>query len=203
MESKLKNTQNKLNNKGVVLVDPYFKKYIEYEGIKFNVANTLFSTFRIDLGSEVLLRNIETGKPNRILDIGCGYGVLGLMLANKYPNAEVVFLDKDLLAVRYTQLNASANGLVNVEAHGSVGIEAVSDKKFDLIVSNVPAKIGDSAIEEEFILKPLRILNEGGEYWIVVVTALNRLIPKIGRKNDLNLKEIKKRHGHSVYRIRK
>lgn len=183
-------------------VDPYFKKYIEYKGIKFSVANTLFSTFRIDLGSEVLLRSIEVDEPKSILDIGCGYGVLGLSLAKIYPDAEVICTDKDLLAVRYTKLNASANGLLNVEAHGSVGIEAVSDKKFDLIVSNIPAKIGDFAIEEDFILKPLSLLNEGGEYWIVVVTALNRLIPKIGRKNELNIKEIKKRHGHSVYRIR-
>jgi len=88
-------------------------------------------------------------------------------------------------------------------ALGSIGVEQVRDQRFDLIVSNIPAKIGDEAIANEFILEPYQLLVEGGEIWIVVVSGLNRLIPKIGRKRELDVKEIKKRKGHTVYRIRK
>ena len=60
-------------------------------------------------------------------------------------------LDRDLLAVRYTNINIVKNNISNARALGSVGMEVVSNQTFDLIVSNIPAKIGDEAIAEDFI----------------------------------------------------
>lgn len=188
-------------------MDIYFKKEIIYsfEGKRFNfdVGNTLFSTFDLDHGTDVLLRAINPeNNPKTILDLGCGYGPLGIILAKKYPLAKVIMVDKDLLAVRYSKINIEKNNIQKVEVLGSVGMEQV-DQTFDLIVSNIPAKIGDEAITKEFILDPVKILNPKGELWIVVVNALNRLIPKIGREYNLNTKETRKRNGHSVYCIKK
>lgn len=187
-------------------MDVYFKKEITYnfQGTKFvfDVGETLFSTFALDHGTDVLLRHILPSNPKTILDIGCGYGPIGIVLATTNPEAQVTLLDRDLLAVRYSQLNIKKNGVTNAKVLGSVGMEKVSDQSFDLIVSNIPAKIGDRAITEEFILTPLKHLNPGGELWIVVVNALNRLIPNVAGKNDLHITAIKKRSGHTVYRIK-
>ncbi len=189
------------------LMDSYFKKEIQYKfrdkQYKFDVGNTLFSTFEMDHGTDVLLRAMTFDGPKSILDIGCGYGPLGIILAKVNPQAKVLMVDRDLLAARYSKQNAVKNGVENVEVLGSVGLEAVGDQTFNLIVSNVPAKIGDQAITEEFILNPYRHLNSGGSLWIVVVNALNHLIPRVGSKNNLNMKLIKKRSGHSVYQIKK
>ena len=106
------------------------------------------------------------------------------MLAKTNPDAQVILVDKDLLAVRYSNYNIEKNRVTNATAVGSVGIEAVKDKTFDLIVSNIPAKIGDDAIEKEFILKPYSLLNPSGEYWIVVVSMLNRLIPELAKDTN-------------------
>ncbi len=189
-------------------MDVYFKKEITYsfEGRKFrfDVGETLFSTFNIDHGTDVLLRSISPEKvPLKILDLGCGYGPLGIILGNKYSQAEVVMVDRDLLAVRYANYNITKNNATNTTALGSLGVEAVKEKTFDLIVSNIPAKIGDDAITQEFILDPYQLLNSNGEYWIVVVNALNRLIPKVGKQNKLKLTEIRRRKGHTVYKIKK
>jgi hypothetical protein len=86
---------------------------------------------------------------------------------------------------------------------GSVGLESVPPGPYDLITSNIPAKIGDDAIEQEFILGPLSLLRPDGEYWFVVVSGLNRLIPGLGTKHRLRMKQVKKRAGHAVYQIRK
>lgn len=166
------------------------------------MGETLFSTFDLDHGTDVLLRAIDVKSPKIILDLGCGYGPIGIILAKKYPQAKIIMVDKDLLAVRYTKLNIEKNNVQNAEALGSIGMEQINDEKFDLIVSNIPAKIGDKAITEEFILNPYKHLNSGGEYWFVVVNALNRLIPSVARKNQLNIKEIRKRNGHTVYQIK-
>jgi len=163
----------------------------------------LFSTFDLDHGTDVLLRTIAPNNPKSILDIGCGYGPIGIVLAKKNPQAQVTMIDKDLLAVRYTKLNIEKNNIHNANVLGSVGMEQIMDKTFDLIVSNIPAKIGDKAIIQDFILIPFEHLNPGGELWIVIINALNRLVPKIKRQYQLNIKRAKKRSGHSVYRIKK
>ncbi|MEK7504571.1 MAG: methyltransferase [Patescibacteria group bacterium] len=188
-------------------MDSYYKKQIVYpfEGKKlvFNVAETLFSTFDIDHGTDVLIRSIDVKDPKTILDIGCGYGPIGITMASKYPQSQVTLLDRDLLAVRYSRLNIEKNNIKNAEVFGSVGLETIANNKFDLIISNVPAKIGDDAIRQEFILTPFEHLNSNGELWVVVVNALNHLIPRIVVLPNLSMKEVRNRKGHTVYKIRK
>jgi 16S rRNA (guanine1207-N2)-methyltransferase len=188
-------------------MDPYFKKEISYKfkdaGFVFDVGNTLFSSFDLDHGTDILLRNMELELPKTILDIGCGYGPIGIVLAKEFPDAEVTMVDKDLLAVRYAKSNAEKNGIKNIQVFGSIAMEKVLDKKFDVIVSNLPAKIGDEAIEKDFIVTPIEHLNDGGSLWLVVVSGLNRLIPKLARLHEYKIIEVKKRSGHTVYKITK
>lgn len=189
--------------------DIYYKKRIDYTcrgaRFQFDVAHTLFSTFEIDDGTDLLLRSLAPAHepPADLLDLGCGCGVIGIVLARRYPEARVLMADKDLLAVRYARHNAALNGVERVTVLGSVGLSEVPAGSFDLIVSNIPAKIGDEAIEQEFVLGPLERLRPGGEYWFVVVSGLNHLIPRLGTRHQLKLKDVKKRSGHTVYRMLK
>lgn len=186
-------------------MDPYYKKDIEYiykgEKLSFAVSQILFSSFAIDHGTDMLLRHIVLKNPKTILDMGCGYGPIGISLAKTNPDAQMTMLDADLLAVRYTKINIEKNHIENANVIGSVGMEGVSDQTYDVIVSNVPAKIGDSAITQDFVLTPLEHLNPGGELWIVVVNALNHLIPRLGPLHNLSIQLMRKRTGHSLYKI--
>ncbi len=185
--------------------DMYFKKRIAYtskgERFLFDVGHTIFSSFQIDDGTDLLLRTIASEAPLKILDLGCGCGVIGIVLARRFPNAQVTLVDKDLLAVRYARHNCMLNDAPSTQVLGSIGLESAPEESYDLIVSNIPAKIGDAAIEYEFILAPFYRLAPGGDFWFVVVSGLNHLIPKVGTRNQLRLKEIKKRSGHTVYHI--
>ena len=185
--------------------DPYFKKRVtlalDGDRLEFEVAHTLFATHEVDAGTRLLLRCLEAARPpGRILDLGCGYGVLGVALARRFPEAAVVMADSDLLAVRYAQRNIGLNGVANAEAVGSVGLEGVPAGPYDLIVANVPAKIGDEAIEAEFVRGPRERLAAGGAYWFVAVSGLNHLLKRIATKREVPLRQVRKRSGHTVYR---
>lgn len=188
-------------------MDPYFKKQTTYQHrghtFTFDIGHTLFSSFEVDEGTDVFLRFVQTSGARTILDLGCGYGPIGIILATLCPDAQIVMVDKDLLAVRYANINIAHNNVTNATVVGSVGLESVPDLPYDLIVSNIPAKVGDVAIEQEFLLAPYERLQPGGDYWFVVVSGLNHLIPRLGQRHQLKLKEVKKRAGHSVYHLHK
>src|SRR4029079_11525820 len=102
------------------------------------VAHTLVSSHQIDEGTDLFLRTIDVPAPRSIIDMGCGCGVIGIVLARLFPAAQVTQVDRDLLAVRYTRHNAALNGVTNVTAIGSVGLESAPDQLVDLIVANIP-----------------------------------------------------------------
>ncbi len=186
-------------------MDSYFKKDIIYsfEGktFEFGVTESLFSTFNIDHGTDILLRSIASDNPKAILDLGCGYGPLGIMLASKYPESSVTMTDRDLLAVRYSQINVERNNIKNATVLGTLGFEQIKSQSYDLIVSNIPARIGEDAITSEFFLEPTKHLNVSGTYWFVIITALNHLLIRVAKKNDLKFHEVRKRKGHIVYKF--
>src|SRR5690348_13915146 len=98
-------------------MDVYFKKEVTYpfngEKFKFDVGETLFSTFEVDHGTDVLLRSIDFKGAKAILDLGCGWGPIGIILAKTNPQAQVILGDRDLLAVRYTNENIKKNKVKN------------------------------------------------------------------------------------------
>ena len=185
--------------------DPYFRKRVSLaldgERLEFEVGHTLFASHEVDAGTKLLLRCLEVDRsPRRILDLGCGYGVLGIALARRFPEAEVVLADSNLLAVRYARRNALLNSVSNTEVVGSVGLEEVPAGEYDLIVANVPAKIGDEAIEGEFVRGPRGRLAAGGSYWFVAVSGLNHLLKRLAGRGGVPLRQVRKRSGHTVYR---
>src|SRR3954464_1990413 len=87
----------------VTMNDVYFKKRIDYycreQSFAFDVAHTLFSSHQIDEGTDLFLRTIDVSAPRSVIDMGCGCGVIGIVLARLFPEAQVIGLDRDLLAV--------------------------------------------------------------------------------------------------------
>lgn len=187
--------------------DLYFKKRIAYslhrQQFRFDTAELLFSTDEVDLGTQLLLRSVIDAAPpaESILDIGCGYGPIGIVLARQYPQARVLLCDKDLLAVRYARHNIALNQTPNASALGSVGVGGLPPQTFDLVLSNVPGHIGERALEADFLRGPLGVLAPRGSYWCVVVTPLAELFERLGQIHRLDLRAAARRKGHVVFRI--
>jgi 16S rRNA (guanine1207-N2)-methyltransferase len=158
--------------------DPHYKKTVTLEHggrrLALRVAQELFSSHEVDVGTRLLLRTL--GGPEHqghrlVLDLGCGYGPLGLGLAAVGAGRTVHLVDRDALAVEYTLKNAAANGLDGVQAYGSLGYADVRASGFDLIVSNIPAKAGPPVVEH-LLLDAAGVLAQGGLVAVVVIASL-------------------------------
>lgn len=136
----------------------------------------LFSAKGIDEGTALLLNELVLLPPrDRVLDFGCGYGALGLALAALWPDANVVLLDKDVLAVETAQSNIAQNELANARAVLSPGFRDAPDGPYDLIVANLPAQAGNEALDEILINAWERIA-PGGSLVVVAVNGLRRYL---------------------------
>lgn len=121
--------------------------------LRFELAHSLFSSAGVDAGSALLLRYLQALPPaggERVLDIGCGHGVLGIVLQALDAGRRIVSVDRDALACRYTMRNIALNELPakNHRVVGSLGFDCVGDEgPFGLVVCNVPGKAGRPFID--------------------------------------------------------
>lgn len=132
----------------------------------FNSDNGVFSKDHLDFGSklliETMIKNIDKNKS--ILDVGCGYGFIGISLA-KILNSKVVMVDINKRAIHLTNINIRENK-VNAKAFESNIYENIKEK-FDLIVSNPPIRAGKNIVLE-ILGRAHEFLNINGELWFVI-----------------------------------
>ena len=161
--------------------------------VRFHTAFDLFSSAALDVGTSRLIRTLnkssllsqELGRPLRALDLGCGTGVLGLALAKSMPcgTIEVSLSDRDRLATAVARHNLMASDLdpdgpqakVLDAGFGYGPVHAAGDEPYDLIVSNVPAKVGVEGLAEILFGAGAR-LRPGGVVAFVHVSPLTDTI---------------------------
>ena len=150
---------------------------IEYEGLRFATTWGLFSPRAIDEGSRLLLDYLELEPDSNCLDLGCGYGVLGLVMAQRAPDGHTLLVDKDFVAVDYAEKNRRANRIDNASCQLSNGFDQVPPQQFDVIVSNIPAKVGKEMLYI-YLFDALEYLRPGGSFYIVTITGLRQFFKR-------------------------
>lgn len=191
-------------------LDPLVNKTVDfaYRGarLKFDLSHALFSSYDIDAGTRLLLKEIASDPgiagAKRLLDAGCGTGVIGVSLAASCPEMDVVMRDRDFRAVAFSARNAARNGL-GAHLFGLDGEELSACRKrtfakvkclarvagpliaepgalgepdprgpYDAVVSNLPAKAGPKLLEHYFAFVRASLLKPGGTFAFVIVTPL-------------------------------
>lgn len=140
----------------------------------------LFSARALDEGTNLLLRELDAVSPvDRVLDLGCGYGALGLTLAARWPDSTVDLVDTDIRAVDATAENIARNRLDNASVTLSDGTRDLQHDRppYDLVVSNLPAQAGNDAIDQ-LLLDAYDALNDGGSLAVVAVNGLRRYLQR-------------------------
>ena len=131
----------------------------------------LFSPRSIDRGTRALLSVVEFADDDRVLDLGCGYGVVGILAARLIGPERVVLLDKSAEAVRLARRNAARNGVEGVTIEQSDGFRDSTLTGYTLILLNPPYHV-DFSVPKELIHKGFNRLTLGGR--MVLVTRRRR-----------------------------
>jgi len=133
--------------------------------LTFETANELFSPRVVDPGTLALLSVIEFEKNDKICDLGCGYGVIGI-LAAKLTSENVVMIDNDELAIKIAKKNAQRNGVDAIKIILSDGFTTVHERGFTKIITNPPYHV-DFLVPKAFIEKGFNRLQLNGEMYMV------------------------------------
>ena len=151
----------------------------------------VFSPRSIDGGTLLLMKHIEVGVNDVCLDLGCGYGPIGLALAKHCTKGEVHMVDKDFVAIELANNNANLNNLSNTKAYFSDAfIQVPSEVKFDQVISNLPAKVGREQLSI-ILYDAFDALKPGGKITVVTINGLKNFIKNNFKSVFGNYKKLK------------
>lgn len=158
--------------------DIVFSSVLRGQSLTIHSTWGLFSPDHVDDGSRLLIEEMEVGPKDEVLDLGCGYGVIGLTAAKLAAAGNVEMVDKDFVAVDYANKNAEINGLGNCRAHLSNAFSKIQkNKKFDVILSNIPAKVGNEMLSL-IVHDAHEHLKSNGRLYIVAVAGLREFLKR-------------------------
>jgi 16S rRNA (guanine1207-N2)-methyltransferase len=141
----------------------------ELKGNIFKFASDagVFSKKEVDFGSRLLIESfLPVEKEGDILDVGCGYGPIGLSLAKCYPDRIIEMVDVNERAMELAKENAAKNNVSNIVIFKSDVYENVN-KQYTSILSNPPIRAGKKVVHS-ILEGAFERLISGGELWIVI-----------------------------------
>ncbi len=187
------------NNLNELRKDITFKEQLGGQSLTYHSTWGIFSPREIDEGTRLFMKYIKVNPDDDCFDLGCGYGPIGLTLAKLAPQGQTLMVDKDFMAVEYSNKNAKINQIKNASAILSNGFQHVDPAlRFDLIASNIPAKVG-----KEMMLLMLHDarsrLKPKGRLYLVTINGLRQYMKRNLKEVFGNYKKLKQGAKYTVH----
>ncbi len=170
-----------------------FQAVLRGRTLRFQTDSAVFSRTEVDRGTERLLDSLDVGPCESLLDLGCGYGPIGLAIAATVEGAHVVLTDVNRRAVALTRRNAERNGL-RVDVREGPLYEPVAGLAFDHVASNPPIRAGKAVVHGIVEGAPAHLL-EGGSLWLVARTRQGAPSLRVKMEETLGNAEVVARGG--------
>lgn len=136
---------------------------------RFTTDAAVFSRDRVDFGSALLIEAIEIAPTDTVLDMGCGYGPIGMTAARLATAGKVYMVDVNERAAELARRNLTTNGVANAEVRVGDGPAPVAGIAFDKVLTNPPIRAGKQTIYR-MIDEAYELIKPGGSIWVVIQT---------------------------------
>jgi 16S rRNA (guanine1207-N2)-methyltransferase len=166
---------------------------------EFLTSSSVFSKRQVDLGTRVLVEAMVLPSAGWVFDVGCGYGVAGIVAAALNPSLHVVMSDVNMRAVRLARRNVELNRVSrNVEVHFGSFYEPVGDLKFNCVLSNPPISAGMETVRT-IISGAKGVLELGGSFQMVIRSKIGaKVLPEFFEKTFGNCSVVARESGYRV-----
>ncbi len=179
------------------------RTYLRGRYFEFLTSSGVFSPKKIDLGTKLLIESAIIPEEGSVLDLGCGYGPVGITVAAFNPKLHVVMVDINELAIKLARKNAERNYVKNVEIKHGYLYEPVKNRKFNAILCNPPISAGKKVVHPVITEAPEH-LTENGSLQIVVRSKIGgKALSKLMKETFGNVEVLARKSGYRILMSRK
>lgn len=143
------------------------KAVLRGKPFKFLTSSGVFSKKRIDLGTRVLIESMFLPDEGLVLDLGCGYGAVGIVAAALNPKLRVIMVDVNERAVQLAKQNIQLNNIYNAEVRKGSLYEPVEEFAFNTILSNPPVSAGMKTVKAIIVEAPKHMASKASLQMVV------------------------------------
>jgi 16S rRNA G1207 methylase RsmC len=168
------------------------------KSFEFLTASSVFSKRRVDPGTRLLIESMVVPKKGCILDIGCGYGAVGIVAAVLNSKLSVIMTDVNSRAVRLARKNVGLNKVFNAEVRYGYFYEPVEGLMFDCVLSNPPVSAGMDTVRA-IVKEAPKIMGDKATFQMVIRSKIGaKALPSLFNETFGNCSVIAREGGFRV-----
>jgi 16S rRNA (guanine1207-N2)-methyltransferase len=165
---------------------------------EFLTSSSVFSKTRVDTGTQLLVESMVLPQKGCVLDIGCGYGVVGIVAGTLAKSLRIVMTDVNIRAVRLAKRNVIMNRVFNAEVRYGYCYEPVADLRFDAVLSNPPVSAGMDTVKAIITGAPA-VMAAGGSFQMVIRSKIGaKSLPELFEATFGNCSVLSRESGFRV-----
>ena len=168
------------------------------EPFEFLTASSVFSKKQVDLGTRLLIDAMVLPETGAVLDVGCGYGAVGIVAAASNSRLSVVMTDVNMRAVRLARQNIEINRVHNAEVRCGYLYEPVKDSTFNCVLSNPPVSAGMETVKA-IITEAPKVMAHEATFQVVIRSKIGaKTLPSIFNATFGNCAVLARESGYRV-----
>ena len=156
-----------------------FSALLRGRDFNFFSSSSVFSKKRIDLGTRLLIEKMTLPEEGLILDLGCGYGAVGIVAASTNPKLKIIMTDVNARAVALARTNLKKNRVFNAKVRLGYLYEPVKDLIFNCILLNPPVSAGMDLVKKMILGAPEVLATEGSFQMVIRSKIGGKTLPRI------------------------
>jgi 16S rRNA G1207 methylase RsmC len=168
------------------------------EPFKFLTASSVFSKKQVDLGTRLLIEAMQLPETGTVLDVGCGYGAVGIAAATVNRRLHVVMTDVNMRAVQLARKNIKINKVHNAEVRCGYLYEPIKDLAFNCVLSNPPVSAGMETVKALITQAP-NVMESGATFQMVIRSKIGaKTLPGVFNDAFGNCAVLARKSGYRV-----
>ena len=168
------------------------------KSFQFLTASSVFSKKRVDLGTRLLIEAMPLPDAGAVLDVGCGYGAVGIAAAASNPRLHVIMTDVNVRAVRLARQNAEKNKVSNIEVRCGYLYEPVKGLTFNCVLSNPPVSAGMKTVKAIITQAPKAMANKATFQMVIRSKIGAKTLPSVFNETFDNCQVLARKSGYRV-----